>query len=64
MFFSIMSQEIGYSSLGYPVGTCCLSILNIIVITPNSHSLPLSPPLPLDNNKSVLARIWKQRKST
>ena len=57
LFHYGLSQEIGYSSLCYTVGPCCLSILNVTVCiyyprTPNP-SLPL-PPLHLGNHKSVL----------
>ena len=48
LFHYVLSQEIGYSSLCYTVGPCCLSILNVIVCiyqpqTP-SPSLSLPPP--------------------
>ena len=49
IFHHGLSQKIGYSSLCYAVGPCCLSILNVIVClyqpqTP-SPSHFLSPPL-------------------
>ena len=35
---------IRYSSLGYTAGSHCLSINSLHLLTPNSKSLPLSPP--------------------
>ena len=49
LFHYGLSQEIGYSSLGYTVRPCCLSMLYIIaynnshLLIPNSQSIPLPP---------------------
>ena len=57
IFHHVLSQEIGYSSLCYTLGPCCLSILSVIVCiyqpqTPcSSHSLP---PLPLATPRPVV----------
>ena len=47
IFHHGLSQETGYSSLCYIVGSHCLSILNIIVCISNSQSLSLPFPSPL-----------------
>ena len=50
-----LSRDIGFSSLCYTVGSCCLSILNIIVFI---YQPPIPSPslslLPLGNYKSIL----------
>ena len=60
-FFNILfhyglSQEIGYSSLYYTVGRCCLSILTVIVwvYQPQIPSPSLSlPPAPLATTSMI-----------
>ena len=52
----MVSQEIGYSSLCYTVGPCCLlysKYSSLHLPTPNSQSILLSP-LTLGNHKSDL----------
>ena len=56
LFLYGLSQEVGYSSLCFTVGPCCLSVLNVIVCilsTPYSQPILLFP-RPLGNHKSHL----------
>ena len=49
----VLSQDIGYSSLCFPVGLHFLSILNVIVCIYQTSNSP-SIPLPLGNHRSIL----------
>ena len=55
LFHYSLLQDIDYSSLHYTVGSCCLSILYIVVCIYQSQTLILSlpPPFPFGNYKFV-----------